>query len=88
MTMNPKIKTQISWQLIGDEVLIMDTVYQKKAHTLNSTASFVWQHCTGENTLDQITQLLIEQYDVPQEQASSDISEVLLHLKSLDLLES
>tara|TARA_R110002049_G_scaffold282600_1_gene462467 strand:- start:150 stop:410 length:261 start_codon:yes stop_codon:yes gene_type:complete len=86
--MNPKIKTQLSWQKIGDEVLIMDTVYQKKAHTLNSTAALIWQHCTGENSTDQITQIIRNEFDVSETQAKVDLEEVLLQLKSLDLLES
>lgn len=88
MAMNPKIKTQLSWQKIGDEVLIMDTVYQKKAHTLNSTAALIWQHCTGDNSTDQIAQIIMNEFDVNESQAKVDLEEVLLQLKSLDLLES
>lgn len=86
--MNPKIKSNISWQRIEDEVLIMDTAYQKKAHSLNSTASFIWEHCNGSNSVDDIAKLLSENYETNLDQSIEDVNEVINQLKSFDLLES
>ncbi|PIP91644.1 MAG: hypothetical protein COW01_01575 [Bdellovibrionales bacterium CG12_big_fil_rev_8_21_14_0_65_38_15] len=86
--MNPKIKSNISWQRIEDEVLIMDTAYQKKAHSLNSTASFIWEHCNGTNSIEDIAKLLSDNYETNLAESTEDVKEVINQLKSFDLLES
>lgn len=88
MTMNPKIKSNISWQKIDNEILIMDTAYQKKAHSLNSSASFIWEHCNGSNTVNDIATLFCKNYETSLDQAIEDVNEVINQLKSLDLLEN
>lgn len=40
-------------QEMSDELLVYD-LESNKAHCLNSTASFVWRNCDGENTVDDI----------------------------------
>ena len=85
--MRPIIRKNVSWQKIGEEILIMDTIYQKKAHSLNKSAALIWQNCTGENNLDQITKLVIEEYNIDYEQAFIDTEKTVKHFASLDLVE-
>lgn len=87
MSMNPKIKSNISWQRIEDEILIMDTAYQKKAHSLNSTASFIWEHCNGANSVDEIASFLSDSFDIDHTQSLNDVKKVINQLKSFDLLD-
>lgn len=85
--MRPIIRKNVSWQKIGEEVLVMDTVYQKKAHSLNQSAAIIWENCTGDNNLEQIAKLMTEKYDIGYEQAFSDTEKTIKHFVSLDLVE-
>lgn len=49
-------------QELPDEVLVYD-LDRDRAHCLNTTAAFVWQHCNGRNTTAQIAQTLGRQFD-------------------------
>lgn len=44
-------------QELPDEVLVYD-LEADRAHCLNETAAFVWQHCNGRTTAEQIAGLL------------------------------
>src|SRR5881409_131273 len=47
---------------LPDEVLVYD-LDRDHAHCLNQTAAFVWQHCDGRNTTEQIARKLGRQFD-------------------------
>ena len=47
---------------LPDEVLVYD-LDSDHAHCLNQTAAFVWQHCDGRNTTEQIARKLGRQFD-------------------------
>ena len=47
---------------LPDEVLVYD-LDRDHAHCLNQTAAFVWQHCDGRNTTEQIARKLGQQFD-------------------------
>jgi hypothetical protein len=47
---------------LQDEVLIYDLT-QHKAHCLNRTAAFIWNHCDGQTTADEIAKLMEEEWD-------------------------
>ena len=47
---------------LPDEVLVYD-LDSDHAHCLNQTAAFVWQHCDGRNTTEQIARKLGQQFD-------------------------
>lgn len=49
---------------LTDEVLIYD-LKQHKAHCLNQTAAFVWNHCDGETTADEIAKLMEKEWRTP-----------------------
>ena len=49
---------------LSDEVIIYD-LRQHKAHCLNQTAAFVWNHCDGETTADEIAKLMEEEWRTP-----------------------
>ncbi|MFY9607512.1 MAG: PqqD family protein [Blastocatellia bacterium] len=71
-------------QELPDEVLVYDLT-QHKAHCLNQTAAFVWNHCDGQTTPAGIAALMEEEWRKP---VSEDV--VWLALKQLskaDLLQ-
>jgi len=49
-------------QELPDEVLVYD-LDSDRAHCLNQTAAFVWQHCDGRNSTKQIARKLGQQFD-------------------------
>ena len=85
--MKASIRKNISWQRIGDEVLIMDTIYQRKAHGLNSTAAFIWEQLDQTNSADEITLRLCDKYNVSPERAKNDIIQCLNHWQQLELID-
>src|SRR5258706_2130476 len=62
---------------LADEVLIYDS-QRDKAHCLNKTAAFVWQHCDGRTQVATAARLL-----AADTQTSVDESVVLLALPQL-----
>lgn len=51
-------------QDLPDEVLVYD-LRSYKAHCLNGTAAFIWNHCDGETSAAQIAKLMEEEYKTP-----------------------
>jgi len=51
-------------QDLPDEVLIYD-LKSHKAHCLNETAAFVWNHCDGQRTAAEIARLMEKQWRTP-----------------------
>lgn len=51
-------------QELPDEVLVYD-LHQDKAHCLNSTAAFVWNHCDGRASVGEIAQLMEKEWQTP-----------------------
>src|ERR1700704_2328349 len=62
---------------LADEVLIYD-LQRDKAHCLNQTAGFVWQHCDGRTRVATVARLL-----AAKAQTAVDESVVLLALDQL-----
>ena len=71
-------------QEMSDEVLMYD-LKRHKAHCLNRTAAFVWNHCDGETTVDEIAKLMETEWRTP---VSADAVWLALDkLSKADLLE-
>lgn len=51
-------------QELPDEVLMYD-LKRHKAHCLNSTAAFVWNHCDGHTTVAEMAKLMAAKWDAP-----------------------
>jgi hypothetical protein len=51
-------------QDLPDEVLIYD-LKSHKAHCLNTTAAFIWKHCDGRTTADQIAKMMQKEWQTP-----------------------
>jgi hypothetical protein len=71
-------------QELPDEVVVYD-LKRHKAHCLNKTAAFVWNHCDGETTITELAKLL-------EQEAGSPLDEQLVwytldKLRKADLLE-
>ena len=66
---NPKsLQKDLVIQELEDEVLIYD-LRKNKAHCLNHTAAFVWQHADGETPVKQIANLLQRKLRTPVDES-------------------
>lgn len=78
-------------ETILDRVLDGETVLfnlsTNKLHSLNVTASFIWQHCTGTNTVSRLGELLGQSFAVTVEQAQADLQPVLAGMHHAGLIE-
>ena len=52
------------------------------------TASFIWEHCNGSNSIEDIATLLSENFDISFSESNEDVKAVINQLKSFDLLET
>jgi hypothetical protein len=66
-----------------DEVLVYD-LRQHKAHCLNKTAAFIWDHCDGKTTVTDLTKLMGEEFKLPVDE--NLIWHALERLDKADLL--
>src|SRR6185295_6250011 len=51
-------------QDLPEEVLIYD-LKSNKAHCLNKTAAFIWRHCDGHTTAEEIAKMMEEEWRTP-----------------------
>lgn len=49
---------------LNDELVVYDTE-RDQAHSLNRTTKLVWQHCDGQTSVEQVTELLARELDAP-----------------------
>ena len=56
-------------------------------HQLNTTASFIWNCCDGTCGVDDIVERLANVYDIDCATGRRDVSQVLMELRKLNLLE-
>ncbi|MBQ1950698.1 MAG: PqqD family protein [Clostridia bacterium] len=54
--------------------------------TLNETAAFLWGQLQQEHTTDELTELLLAEYDVDKATAEQDVARFLDALKEAELL--
>jgi hypothetical protein len=58
----PLARSDITVQVIGDEVMLYDSD-NEKIHILNHSAYAIWQLCNGENSLVDMCEKLIAKYE-------------------------
>jgi Coenzyme PQQ synthesis protein D (PqqD) len=51
-------------QDLQDEVLVYD-LKNHKAHCLNKTAAFIWNHCDGKTTTEDIAKMMTQEWHTP-----------------------
>src|SRR5262249_1546938 len=61
-----------------DEMLVYD-LQSHQAHCLNKTAAFIWEHCDGETTIEELAKRMSEEWHTPVE-----VNSIWLCLKQLE----
>jgi Coenzyme PQQ synthesis protein D (PqqD) len=57
-------KDELVVQDLPDEVLVYD-LKNHKAHCLNKTAAFIWNHCDGQTTVEDIAKMMEQEWHTP-----------------------
>ena len=68
-----------------DGALILDQD-NEKIHQLNSTATYIWNHCDGTHTVNSIATLFSRSFDVSLDIAETDVQTILKNLEALHLI--
>jgi len=72
---------------LGKEILLYDPSTDK-VHTLNATASLIWNLCDGKHSLKEIKKAIYENFSIKETmEVEKDILENLEELQELGLLE-
>ena len=87
-----RIKKGLVLRHIGKENFIIDpdkgVVDLTRVYSLNDTAAWLWeQFYHTDFTVEQMENLLMQQYEVAQDQARTDVLELIDELKKQKLIE-
>ena len=52
-------------------------------YTLNEVGAFIWEHLDGKNRPLDVRNLILEEFEVPSEQAEEDLGELVDDLKKI-----
>lgn len=78
-TIYPKQKDEVIWRRIGDTIVVLKED-GLSSHTLNKTASFIWELCDGNLEINEIASRLNERFDVSLEDAQADVHNLIEEL--------
>ena len=70
---------------LNDEVLVYD-LEKDKAHSLNSSAAFIWKKCNGRRSVTEVAQALSREFKVPADEQTVWLA--LDQLSKFNLLEA
>jgi len=84
---NPRKRTTIATTAGGDGLHVFDH-QQQQTYALNTTSVLVWQHCDGQTTPEQLTELLRQNCNVSRAQAEQLTWLALDELGKANLLEA
>lgn len=66
---------------VQDNLAEMDYLY-----TLNETAAFIWNKLNGVRTLDEVAQMMTENFDVDYETAANDVLKTVKEIQEFIVL--
>ena len=81
----PRRRTDIISRNIEGETVIL----HREAgvlHKLNPTAGYIWTYCDGTQSIDEIVDRLVAEYDIDSATCRKDVSDVVSQFRRLDLL--
>ena len=84
---NPQRSTTVVTEAVGDGLGVFDTK-RKQSYVLNATSALVFQHCDGQTTPQQLTELLRQKFNVSPAQAEKLLGLALVELGKANLLET
>ena len=73
-------------QNVGDEALVLDLSCDQ-IHQLNATATWIFQRCDGQSSIEDLTDELADTYAIEHSRAHTDIRQTIEQLAALHLIE-
>ncbi len=80
--------SDIAWNSVGENVVVLELRTERKFHELNETASFLWKKMQGDLNEKELVESLALEYDVTQQQAKLDVQDFISELERLNLIGS
>ena len=81
----PKACDNLNARIIDGETVILNRS-SDQIHTLNSTASVIWEMIESETSSDEMISKLTDSFDISSETASADLDAILEELIKLELI--
>lgn len=81
----PVICDNLNVKNIDGETVILNRSTDQ-IHTLNTTASFIWNMLEQQSDFDSIMKQLTESYEITLDAASTDLQSILNELSELNLI--
>lgn len=82
----PKRRVDVTTREVDGQILILDRRHDD-VHQLNTSASYVWQCCTGQMSAEEIAMSMAQNFSIDQKDAERDVADLISQLTALDLLE-
>ena len=84
---NPQQCTTVVTEAVGDGLGVFDRT-RNQSYVLNATSALVFQHCDGQTTTEQLTELLRQKFNLPRGQAEQLLWLSLDELHNANLLQA
>jgi hypothetical protein len=75
----------VTWQELGDEVVVLDLATSRYL-SLNATAAQLWRRIADGADTDELVGAVVEEFEVPREQAHEDVTAFVGRCRELGLL--
>ena len=82
----PRRRTDVNSRVVEEEAVVLDRQHGF-IHQLNLTATYIWERCEGNASIEDIAAQLAETFAVEYETARNDIVRVIRDFQHLQLLE-
>ena len=79
----------VSRAIVGETILVPIQGHladMQRIFALNPVADYVWEKLDGDTAIDQIAEAVLEDFDVPKNEADSDLIELLGELIAAELV--
>jgi methyltransferase-like protein len=80
-------KSKFATRYIGTELMIVpiknSVADMNELYTLNEVGSFIWELINGENTIDDIINAIVNEYNVDKKTAQTDLTSFIQKIHTL-----
>ena len=80
-----KRRMGVQSRLVEGEMVVLDREHDL-IHQLNKTATFIWEHCEGQQSAAEIANAVCENFEVDEATAIREVIQTLERLQSLRLI--
>jgi methyltransferase-like protein len=80
-----KRRNGVQSRLVEGELIVLDREHEL-IHQFNKTATFIWEHCDGQQSAAEIANAVCENFEVDEATAAREVIETLERLEDLQLI--